>query len=365
MKKIMNGAALIGAVTVMAASSFAVEATKPDGTAKTSAAPAKPAELFEDKVVARGKGVELKQSAVDNAYTLYKANAAAQGQNIPDENREAIQEKLLDRLLVTKLLISRATPEDKAKSAEAVAKVMDDAIKKYETQEKFSQALTASGMTPELFKARVTEQTLCEEVINREVGSKVTVADADAKKYYDENPGQFEQQEKVRAAHILIATADPNTRQPIAADKKKEKEALAKKLKDRADKGEDFAKLATEFSDDPGSKSTGGEYTFGRGQMMAAFEAAAFSLKTNQVSELVETPYGYHIIKLYEKIPATKLEFAKISEDLKKGLKQRDVQKLMPAYIETIKKEANVEIIGAKTPVPAPAAALPPLPNTK
>ena len=76
----------------------------------------------------------------------------------------------------------------------------------------------------------------------------------------------------------------------------------------RARAGEDFAKLAKEYSEDPGSKDKGGEYKFPRGQMVPEFEAAAFSLKTNQVSDIVTTSFGYHIIKLSEKIPAQKVE---------------------------------------------------------
>ena len=77
----------------------------------------------------------------------------------------------------------------------------------------------------------------------------------------------------------------------------------------RARAGEDFAKLAKEYSEDPGSKDKGGEYKFPRGQMVPEFEAAAFSLGTNQVSDIVTTRFGYHIIKLSEKIPARKVEY--------------------------------------------------------
>ena len=93
------------------------------------------------------------------------------------------------------------------------------------------------------------------------------------------------------------------------AAKRKEMEGLLK----RARAGEDFAKLAKEYSEDPGSKDKGGEYTFPRGQMVPEFEAAAFSLNTNQVSDIVTTRFGYHIIKLSEKIPAQKVEFAKVA----------------------------------------------------
>jgi parvulin-like peptidyl-prolyl isomerase len=116
----------------------------------------------------------------------------------------------------------------------------------------------------------------------------------------------------------------------------------------RARAGEDFAKLAKDYSEDPGSKDKGGEYTFPRGQMVAEFEAAAFSLGTNQVSDIITTRFGYHIIKLSEKIPARKVEFAKAESDIKEGLTQQAVQKQFPDYIAKLKKEAGVEILDEK-----------------
>ena len=112
--------------------------------------------------------------------------------------------------------------------------------------------------------------------------------------------------------------------------------------------GEDFAKLAKEYSEDPGSKDKGGEYTFARSQMVAEFEAAAFSLGTNQVSDIITTRFGYHIIKLSEKIPARKVEYAKAASDVKEWLTQQAVQKQVPDYMAKLQKDAGVEILDEK-----------------
>ena len=123
---------------------------------------------------------------------------------------------------------------------------------------------------------------------------------------------------------------------------------MAEKILQRAKTGEDFAKLAKEFSEDPGSKDKGGEYTFARGEMVPEFEAAAFSMKTNQVSDLVTTPYGYHIIKLFEKIPAQRMEYAKVENEIKERLQVMEIQKQLPDYLEKLKQEAGVKIKGEK-----------------
>src|SRR5439155_19815101 len=128
-----------------------------------------------------------------------------------------------------------------------------------------------------------------------------------AKKYYDQNPERFEQPEMVRVSHILISTRDASGQDLGDADKKKKKD-LAEKVLKRAKGGEDFSKLIAEFSEDPASKDKKGEYTFPRGRMVPEFEASAFALGVNQISDLVTSKFGYHIIKKLEKIPAGKVE---------------------------------------------------------
>jgi parvulin-like peptidyl-prolyl isomerase len=203
-------------------------------------------------------------------------------------------------------------------------------------------------MSLEQFRTRLLEQETCQAVLEREVKKDLAVSDDAARKFYGDNPAQFEKKEQVRASHILISTMDPATKTKVSPEVKKQKEKLAKEIKAKIDGGEDFAKLVKEYSEDPGSKSTGGEYTFGKGEMVPEFEAAAFSLKTNQVSDLVETQFGYHIIKLLEKIPAGKMDYAKVAPKLKEYLENQQLQRALPPYFERLKKENEVEIIGAK-----------------
>jgi peptidyl-prolyl cis-trans isomerase C len=198
-------------------------------------------------------------------------------------------------------------------------------------------------MTPANLRAKLTEEATIQTVLERELNINIT--DADVKKFYDENSSKFEQPETVRASHILLMTSDPKTKAELSADQKAAKHKLAEDLLKRARAGEDFAKLAKEYSEDPGSKDNGGEYTFPRGRMAPEFETAAFSLKTNEVSDVVTTQYGYHIIKLSEKIPAGKVELAKIAPRIKTYLTQQAESKPAGEYFAKLKKEAGVEIL--------------------
>jgi len=143
-------------------------------------------------------------------------------------------------------------------------------------------------------------------------------------------------------------TTDPATRAELSDDKKAAKKKQMEDILKRAKAGEDFGKLAKEYSEDPGSKDNGGEYTFPRGQMVPEFEAAAFSLGTNQISEIITTQFGYHIIKLYEKIPAKKVELEKVAPDIKDYLTQQALQKQANDYVAKLRKDAGVEILDPK-----------------
>src|SRR5205823_12449037 len=182
----------------------------------------------------------------------------------------------------------------------------------------------------------------------------------DAKKYYDDNPARFEEPKRVRAAHVLLGTKDQVTGADLPEDKKAAKRKQMEDLLKRARAGEDFGKLAQQYSEDPGSKEKGGEYTFPRGQMEPRFEEAAFSLNTNQVSDVVTTSYGFHIIKLYEKLPAKKEPYAGLETKtiipkadgqkatIKDVLTDTAMQKQFPDFMRNLRKEANVEILDEK-----------------
>ncbi|WCJ58455.1 peptidylprolyl isomerase [Fontisphaera persica] len=358
---------LIPFTAVCATLVLAVAAGAADQPAAAAAPKPAAKELFPDSVVAKGKGVEVKRSQVDEAYSLFKANVAASGRAVREEDRNRDQAMLLDRIISTKLLVARATEEDKKKAAENADKYIAETKKRLPSEEFFELQLKSIGLTPATYRERLLEQAICEEVINREVRDKNQVTEAEIKKFYDENPKEFEQPEQVRAAHVLISFKDPTDPNPnpgakrdLPAAQKEEKKKLAESILARAKKGEDFAKLAKEFSDDPGSKDKGGEYTFARGRMVPEFEAAAFATPPGQVSDLVTTVFGYHVIKVLEKIPAQKVELAKVADDIKRYLANEKVQEEMPKYLQKIREEAKVEILDPNLKVQTPAAPRPP-----
>ena len=319
------------------------------------------ADLFGDPLVAKARGVEVKRSELDKSLVPIKANYAARGQNIGPEQTALLEFQVLNEMAGVQLTLSKATEADKLKGREQFEKMLkrlktDNKLTDKEFEQKLATQLRVQTITRAEWEKQLVDKATVAFILEREL--KVSLSDADVKKYYDEHPARFEQPEQVRASHILIGTRDPGTNAELTEEQKKAKRKLADDLLKRARAGEDFVKLVKEFSDDTGSKDNGGEYTFPRGQMAPEFEAAAFSLGTNQISDVIATQFGYHIIKLNEKIAAKKIELAKISDDLKEGLKQQEMQKLLPDYFEKVLKEANFEILDEK--IKAAAALKPP-----
>jgi peptidyl-prolyl cis-trans isomerase C len=346
-------------------------------------------ELFGNPVIARGQSFEIKQSQLDQAFTAYRSNLAGRGTRLPETKRTVTEAQLLERMIVTQLLTNRASRMDQTVAAGLAEKFYADTKKSAGSDEDFVRQLKATGMTEEQFNQRVFEQALAESVIERELKSTVTVTDAEVSDFYNtgtdelvrlleeqvvafekkgkasseeiaqaksrietvksSNLARLEEPEKVRVSHILISTHVPNGDEPLSADQIQAKRMEAEKLLARARAGEDFATLVKEHSEDRNLAKTGGEYTFSRSEPYATeFKAAAFSLQPEQISDIVTTVFGFHIIKLLEKYPARKLPLAKVGPEIKAFLVQQKVQRKMPAYFQKLKDEAKVEILEAK-----------------
>jgi parvulin-like peptidyl-prolyl isomerase len=131
----------------------------------------------------------------------------------------------------------------------------------------------------------------------------------------------------------------------VSGDQKAAKLKRAEAILKRARAEEDFAILALAFSNDMSSRAKGGEYLFARGQLVPEVEKAAFSMKTNQISDIVTSADGYHIIKLIEKIPAHKIKYADAVADIKATLAQHEIDQQSPEYLARLRREAGVEIL--------------------
>jgi len=192
-------------------------------------------------------------------------------------------------------------------------------------------------------------------------GDKIKVSDEEAKKHYDSNVKDFEKPEQVRASHILVKTAptDPNTDpNQVKAAAKTKAETLLKQVKD----GGDFAAIAKGNSDCPSAAQGGDLGFFTRGRMVKPFEDAAFAMKVGQVSDLVETQFGYHIIKVTDHNDASVTPFEQAKPKIVDELSGEKRNGITKQYIQMLKAKAKVEYAPGEGPVtlaPTPASKSP------
>jgi peptidyl-prolyl cis-trans isomerase C len=305
------------------------------------------AEPLFDHVVARGKGFEIKSSQVEETFILFKANRAAIGQPVPDspDDIKKTEAEILDSIIASKVLLMRATEADRTNGIAQAEQYIKEKKASVPSESAYRRQLIVSGVTPENFEKEVRDQAVIKALIDRELKPKQTVTDQEIDQFYKENADKFEEPEKWKVAHIYMSNRNPSTRAELSDKEKAEKKAKLAEVLVRAKAGSDFGKLAKEFSEHSLTKDQGGEQTFVKGQMPPEFEAAALSMKPGQVSDIVSTGLGWHIIKFVEHIPSKPMENAAAKQRIKEILLQRATQKALPDFVKQLRQEAAVEIV--------------------
>jgi peptidyl-prolyl cis-trans isomerase C len=297
-----------------------------------------PQELPKDKipaVVAKVNGTPIAKSDLIKVADQFHSQAPAM-----TETAEFYR-KILDQLVSNELLRQEATAAGVTASDEEVNKQLGELKGRFPSPEKFQEELKKNGLTEAEITKQIRENLVMQKFVETKVVNDVKVSDADVKAFYDKNPDKLTRPERIHIRHILIGV----TKTATPEDKKKA-QAKADELLVKLKGGADFAKLAEESSDDPGSKSKGGDLSWvSRGQMVKPFEDAAFALKKpNEISPVVESQFGFHIIQLLEHQDAGKVPYDEVKDKISGFLKQQQQKEKFFDHIKTLKDKAKVEI---------------------
>ncbi|MHB9145257.1 MAG: peptidylprolyl isomerase [Symbiobacteriia bacterium] len=232
-------------------------------------------------------------------------------------------------------LLYHFLPQDlQAQAAQGQAPQLTDAQRATAEKQK-ADALKKANLSVKDFEDLETRQFTIRPLVDQVVKG-VSVSDADVSAYYDAHKDQFTSAETVRASHILIAVGDDKNYDKILPK-------AQQVLKEAQAPGADFAALAQKYSDDPGSKDQGGDLgEFGRGQMVAEFDQAAFSLKPGVVSPLIKTQFGYHIIKVAEhKMPAVQ-PLTEVKAQVQQQALQEKQNDVWQKFLSDLKTKAKI-----------------------
>ena len=309
----------------------------PSAAPGQSATPPKPVPAVLPAVVARVNGEDVKKADFERMIHTIEGRA---GQPIPADHRDEVLRGALDQLVVYTLLAQESkTRGIKVDDAEVNGK-MQELRGQFPTEDAFNKALKDRGMTADSLRHDAQVDLSVTKLMDAEVATTPGPSDSEIKDFYDKNPDKFKQDEQVRASHILIRV----DQKADAATRAKAKAQIESILK-QARGGADFAALARKYSQD-GSAQQGGDLNyFSRGQMVPQFESAAFGLKVGQISDVVQTEFGYHIIKVTDHKPARTVPFEEAKPQIAQYLAGQKKQEHADAFIESLKKKSKIEIL--------------------
>lgn len=291
------------------------------------------------EVAATINGEKITLEQLDANVAAMQRQFAAQGQMVPDEEMGTFRSNVLDNLVKTRLLLEYAKDHGYEAGSDEVAAQITAIQGQFGSKDEYLSALEQQGYTEKTLKQEIGNGMTVEGMLAAEVIDKIVVTAADVETFYNENPDLFVLPESVTARHIIVTLEDDATRE--------DREKALKKIEDIRQEivdGADFASVARERSEGPSASSGGSLGTFGRGQMVPAFEEAAFAIEPGELSGVVESEFGFHIIVVSEKIPAGVQSLQDAEASIRQHLMQVREQEDVEKFVEELELAADIEI---------------------
>lgn len=285
-------------------------------------------------VVARVNGTDITKKALLNRAEAIR-NQMPSTEIGPDFYQRVLADMVSGELLFQSVEKKGMAPTDQEVEAELQSQTQqlggDAALQK---------ALDSQGMTLDDLRAELKKEIAIQNLVEKQFIPSITVTEEEKHKFYNENAAQMKRPPQFRVAHILIGVDKDATEEQKAEAKKK-----ATAIHGMLEAGQDFAELAKKNSDDPGSKDKGGELPWmSAGQTVPEFEKAALALKPGELSGVVETQFGYHIIRMEETREAGVIPYEEVQDRIDQFLKRKGLQEKIESEIETLKAQGKVEV---------------------
>lgn len=252
-----------------------------------------------------------------------------------------VRRQLLNYLIERELLIQEGRKAGLEAQTIEIDAEFASIEQQFPSEVAFDQALKQEELTEEKLRGLIERRLTAKKVIEIEIEpSAKSVTDEDIASFYEENKEEFVEPEQVKARHILIEVA-PNADNQQKSDAKSKTQAILEKAKG----GADFAKLASEYSQCPSASQGGDLGYFTRGRLAKPFEDAAFSMQSGELSEVVETRFGYHIILSLDRKPEAQLELDEVSERIREFLHGREMDTAVENWLRSAKEKATISIL--------------------
>lgn len=332
-------AALVFSVPALAADDPAAGAEKPQAEQAPAVSPDDPVVIVNGQPILRGEYDRALKAYVRN---LQRMAGGVQGGAI--EPNAEMKSEVLSQLVDRELLYQESLKYPVEDRDKQVDEQLAEIAARFPSPEVFQKALSQDGLDELTLRDLIGRQVLVRHYVETEIAPDLTVSDEEVEQFYKENEDKFTEPEQVKASHILIRV-DPNA----SVEDKKAAREKAEALRERAVGGEDFAELAKENSEDPGSAQRGGDLGFfTRERMVTPFADAAFALDEGKISEVVETQFGYHVIEVTDHKDAQKKELKDVKDQIAQYLTARALDQAVQEKVSELKKGAEIEVVASQ-----------------
>jgi peptidyl-prolyl cis-trans isomerase C len=303
--------------------------------------PAPAAKMSTDLVVATVQGVRITENEVLEMIQQMTSRQQLPAQQLREKD-VLFYKDALESLIGIALLKNEGKENSIAVDQAKVDEAYKSIVARYPSTEEFNKVLKEQKMTEPELRKQIEENLAYQQTVDQAIKDAPKPSDDEIKKFYDDNPQYFQEPEQAHAAHILLLTNTNSTAEQKAEIKKKLEGIHA----DIESAKITFAEAAAKNSEDKGSAENGGDLGFfPRGRMVKPFEEAVFAAKPGTIVPIVETQFGYHLIKVLEIKPAGKASLDDAKDNIRNFLDRKAKQEAVVKHIEELKGKAKVEIL--------------------
>jgi len=283
-------------------------------------------------------GVGIARAEWQMSFDALMSRYKSMGMPLDPVQTDSLKNQVLSSMITTELMFQKSTKEGYTFSEEDVAGEIEKIKANYPTEELFKTAMEGQGLTEEMMRTQIERNLTIKKFVDEEIRPKQVVTDEEKRTYYEENKSIWDHEDEVAARHILIKISKDDPPDTLAS-KKARIDALLVRIRN----GENLSDLAMEFSECPSASKGGDLEYFSRGRMVKPFEDVAFSLEVGDISDVVKTDFGYHIIQVYDKRDAGTLPYEEVEEHIDADLTSRKINEALRALIEDLRTNGNVE----------------------
>ena len=307
------------------------------------------------QVVAKVNEVPLGSEILERDLFAFRTQSKHMGREIKPTEEIAIARELLKSAVARELVVQKAKSLGIAITEEKINRQFENVEDQFPSHSAFLTSLAFQHMSIAALKEKIHRTLLEDELMRREIAPKVEVNDEETRKYYEDNKAQFAKPVLYRVSHIHVATIKPSGDAEDEASREKAerltrmineegKEKINSILK-KVEAGVDFGQLAKRFSEDDASREEGGFLgDLHPGSTIPEIAKAMVKLNEEETSGIIQSQFGYHILKLDEIIPSQLIPFSETKTDIMNLFLKMKTRELFETYVEDLGKKANIQI---------------------